>query len=184
MKVFYDKENNRLVYIGKAATSEYWDEHWLSNKDLKQIVTRGSRFVVKITKKYLRKGSKILEGGCGIGDKVYTLQKAGYDAYGVDYAETTVKRVKELFPDLKIRVADVRRLPFEDGFFDGYWSLGVIEHFYEGYDEIALEMKRVLRKGGILFLTCPVMSPLRRLKAKMGLYPLFKEEKRNFISLF
>ena len=117
IEVFYDKKKNRLVYIGKSATSEYWDEHWLSSNDLKHMITTGSQFVVRRTKKYLQTGSRILEGGCGIGDKVYALRKAGYDAYGVDYAENTVKRVKKLFPELKIQVADVKKLPFYDEFF-------------------------------------------------------------------
>ncbi len=25
---YFDKENNRLVYIGKASNANYWDSHW------------------------------------------------------------------------------------------------------------------------------------------------------------
>jgi len=32
-------------------------------------------------------------------------------------------------------------------------------------------MARTLREGGFLFITFPFMSPLRRLKVKMGMYP-------------
>lgn len=42
---------------------------------------------------------------------------------------------------------DVRKLQFADGFFDGYWSLGVIEYFWEGYNEIVNEVKRVIKPG-------------------------------------
>ncbi|MFW5798540.1 MAG: class I SAM-dependent methyltransferase [Planctomycetota bacterium] len=72
---------------------------------------------------------------------------------------------------MTIRHGDVRALPFDDGSFDGYWSLGVIEHFQQGYLDILAEARRVLRPGGILFLAAPSMSPLRRLKAKLNLYP-------------
>ena len=34
----------------------------------------------------------------------------------------------------------------------GYWSLGVIEHFWTGYDDILSEMYRVLTPGGLLVL--------------------------------
>jgi len=56
---------------------------------------------------------------------------------------------------------------------------GVIEHFWEGYDEILKEAKRVIKPGGYLFLTFPYMSPLRKFKVKLGLYPVFKKEKVN-----
>jgi SAM-dependent methyltransferase len=69
-----------------------------------------------------------------------------------------------------VQLADVRDLPFEDAFFDGYWSLGVIEHFWEGYQKIQAEMRRVIKPSGFLFLTVPSMSPLRRLKAMLGAY--------------
>lgn len=60
-------------------------------------------------------------------------------------------------------------------FFDGYWSLGVIEHFYEGYEAILKEMKRVVKNGGYLFLAFSYMSLLRRFKAKLGLYEEYED---------
>jgi len=54
---------------------------------------------------------------------------------------------------------------------DGYWSLGVFEHFQEGMQEQWDEASRVLRAGGYLFLTVPMMSPLRKLKARYNAYP-------------
>ena len=76
-------------------------------------------------------------------------------------------------------IQDVRKLNFPNNFFDGYWSLGVIEHFWEGYHEIIKEAGRVIRPGGYLFLTLPYMSLLRKLKAKIGLYKKFQREKTN-----
>lgn len=67
----------------------------------------------------------------------------------------------------------MRDLPFHDNTFVGYWSVGVIEHFWEGYGVILKEMRRVLKPGDYLFLSFPYMSPLRRLKSKIGLYSEF-----------
>jgi SAM-dependent methyltransferase len=89
----------------------------------------------------------------------------------VDYGEMTVALVNSIAPDLKITRGDVRRLEFPDEFFHGYWSLGVIEHFYEGFEPVLREIHRVLTIGGYAFVTTPSMSPLRRLKAKLGAYP-------------
>jgi SAM-dependent methyltransferase len=170
---YYDQVRNRLVFIQRQATPEFWDELW-EKEYFRELIVAGKndRFILNTTKRYLQAG-KILEGGCGRGAKVYALHHHGYDAYGVDFATATIKKINSSIPDLKVFPANVMHLPFRSTCFDGYWSLGVIEHFYGGYGTIADEMKRVLKPGGILFLTFPYMSPLRRLKSKAGYYPLW-----------
>lgn len=172
MKKYFDKENNRLVYLGVKAQSKYWDQHW---KSLSKKMNYDP-FVVNITTRYLERGKRILEGGCGLGAKVYSLQKAGYNATDLDYASETVKSLKESNPELDIHLGDVRALPFPNQEFDGYWSLGVIEHFYEGYSDISSEMSRVLKNDGYLFLTVPYLSLIRRIKSTLRLYPFFSSE--------
>jgi ubiquinone/menaquinone biosynthesis C-methylase UbiE len=177
MKVFYDEKNNRLVYIRKKASPDYWDEHW-EKYDIKNLYPRRIHSydpIVRYTKKFLPVNGRILEGGCGLGQNVYKLHKIGYDTIGVDYAEKTVDFVKSKFPELNIIKGDVGDLPFPDDYFDGYWSIGVIEHFYEGYDGIIKEMHRVVKKGGYVFVTFPHMSVLRRIKSKLNFYPTWKE---------
>jgi SAM-dependent methyltransferase len=173
MRPYYDSENKRIVHLGQKSDSNYWDGHWEQGELERQIKVKDHHFVINNTKKYLPLGSKILEGGSGRGDKVYSLQHHGYDATGVDYAKETVKKIKEIVPELNITLGDVRKLDFANDHFDGYWSLGVIEHFFNGYQEIATEMYRVLKKDGYLFMTVPSMSPLRRLKSTIKQYPPF-----------
>jgi SAM-dependent methyltransferase len=182
---YYDGANQRLVYVGAAADESFWDSRWQAENFERRIKAsaKQNRFYITYTQKYLPKGSKILEGGCGRGDKVYSLHTHGYQAYGIDFAKETIKKINAYAPELAVTVGDVRQLDFPDGHFDGYWSLGVIEHFYEGYDPILREMYRVLRNGGYLFLAVPAMSWLRRQKAKWGKYPPFQEKnhlKGNF----
>lgn len=167
---YYDLQHNRLIYCGQEASPGFWDMHWQA-EDFPRSIRSINRFVIRWTQRYLPAGSRILEGGCGRGQNVYSLQSAGYDAYGVDFAKGTVALVRQHAPELRLAAGDVRNLPFEDGFFDGYWSLGVIEHFYEGYGPIMGEMGRVLRRGGRLFLTFPQMSFLRKGKACLRMYP-------------
>ena len=142
--------------------------------------------VTHLTKKYLRSGSKILEGGCGAGNHVLSLKLHSYDVYGVDMASETIHSLlqRDDTEGVSIQIADVRKLPFEDNFFDGYWSLGVIEHFYEGYDSLIREAHRVLRKNGIFFLAFPHMSPLRRCKARYSLYKQIPPLKDQDIDTF
>ena len=175
MKRYFDEKNGRLIYMGKKATPDFWDHYW-NVKNFRESVERGKNdiLLLKTMSRYLpNKTGKILDGGCGIGQKIYCMFIHRYKVIGVDFAKKTIKRVKEVFPGLDVRLGDVRDLPFPDNTFKGYWSVGVIEHFREGYGDILKEMRRVIIPGGYLFLSFPYMSPLRRLKAKIGLYSEF-----------
>ena len=171
---YYDPANNRLVYVRRSASPEYWDEQWDRQSFAHaRAAGRLSNYVCYYTRKYLPTGARILEAGCGRGQYVLELASLGYDAHGVDFAPKTIQRVKETYPNLQVRVGDVRALPYGDNEFDGYWSLGVIEHFYDGYGPILREARRVLKPGGHAFVTFPHMSRLRRSKARRGAYPRF-----------
>jgi SAM-dependent methyltransferase len=179
MERFYDKKNKRLIFTDQEATADFWDKQWGDDfsADVKSVSDNSN--VVILTKRFLPPPAKVLEGGCGRGQYVYALDRNGYYAYGVDYAQETVGRIKQNFPELKVSFGDVTGLPFGDGEFDGYWSIGVIEHFYDGYDKIIKEMSRVVKGGGCLFISFPVMSPLRRLKGILGLYKEFTDKDFN-----
>jgi SAM-dependent methyltransferase len=177
--VYFDAPRDRLVYVGQAADEGYWDSHWLANLKA-DYIRQSNRFVVDVTRRFLPTGSKVVDAGCGLARTVYGLHQAGYDAYGIDFAPDTVATINRLAPELKVAVADVRDMgSFSDGFFDGVWSLGVIEHFYDGYEPILKETHRLIRPGGYAFVTVPSMSPLRKLKALMGAYPPWKGQGRN-----
>lgn len=175
----YDAKAGRLIYYGRDPDPSFWDEHWsgrVTEADIKRIHWD----VVRWTKKFLPKGSKVLDAGCGTAHTVWSLSENGFDAWGVDFALDTVEAVKAAVPDLQVIQGDVRALPFEDSSLDGVWSLGVIEHFPEGYGEIIAEMARVIRPGGYAFVTFPAMSPLRRMKAAVGVFPDFSGDFENF----
>ena len=151
-KNLFDKKNDRLVYIEKEANQDLWSELWLSDENLESSIKKRNTFVSKYTKNYLAPGSKILEGGCGNGHHVYSLKYNNFDSFGVDYAEDVVKKINSLVPELDIRQGDVFNLQEEDQSLDGYWSLGVIEHYFDGYDGITDEMKEFSKRMDIYFL--------------------------------
>jgi len=179
---YYDPLKRRLIYTGGRATPDYWDKHWNTWDVRGRILGSGKNsYVARITKKYLDSDDgPILEGGCGLGSKVESLRLNGYRCIGVDNAIKTVQALQTSLPELDIRLGDVRKLDFPDNYFAGYWSLGVIEPFRDGYDDIMNEMLRVIRPGGYLFLQFPYMSYYRRLKSKLGLYGKFEQDAPDF----
>jgi len=186
VKQYYDIKNKRLVYTGNASNSDFWDKHWKQNTIEKLYPKKISPFdyLISTTKKYLPAESFILEGGCGTGQQVFKLQKSGYKVTGIDYAEKTVETVKKAKPELDIRLGDVRKTDFPDNYFDGYWSFGVIEHFYKGYNEILNEMYRILKPDGFLFITFPHMSRLRKIKARKNKYPVWKNSEKEIKNFY
>ncbi len=181
---YYDERNKELLYFKKNNIAEkYWDIHWLKeyrfpkNKVLKFNPTS---HVCRITRKFLNpKDGPILEGGCGVGNYVFSLIKLGYNAIGVDNAKSTIKRIKKFYPKINIEFGDIRKLSFPDNYFSGYLSIGVIEHFFKSYDEVVKEMYRTLKSKGYLFLAIPYMSPFRLFKSRVNLYRIFNNELYN-----
>ena len=177
--IFYSKEKSRLIYIKEQATKDFWTKHWKSQFNDKRFFEREYKnsFPVRITQKYLSAGSKVLDGGCGSGVVPMGHSEVGYHGIGVDFSEETINflNTKNLTSDFIIGdVFDLNKIQSCE--MDGYWSLGVIEHFWDGYGKIIEEAHRVLKVDGYLFLTFPSFSPLRKLKAKMSRYPRYNEK--------
>mgnify|MGYP001571246563 CR=1 FL=1 len=178
---YFDPIKKRLVFVGSKATSDFWDEQWKANGEIRrEIIKIRKTFVSEVTKKFLRpEEGCLLEGGCGRGFNVMSLINNGYKCIGVDYAPKTVEVLNRALPEIEIKLADIRCLPFEDGLFAGYWSWGVIEHFYDGYEDVLDEIYRVIKDRGYLFLVFPYMSFFRKLKAVLGFYPLWHSAHRH-----
>jgi len=172
----YLPDKQAIAFYRERATAEFWDKHWQTDK--LQEILRGAKddgLFIPVVKRYLPANSIILEGGCGMGYIVHALQFQGYKAIGVDFAFETIKKINEAAPELDVRYGDVRSLELPDSSLDGYVSVGVIEHFWDGHELIIKEMCRTLRVGGFLFVSFPYLSPLRRLKILLRMYPFVRK---------
>jgi len=170
-EVLYDDSNGRLEYFDKKADSKYWSNHWDTIGFKRETTHAINHNINSVVKRYATKQSRILEAGSGNGNVVYSIDSIGYQVQGVDYAQKTVKKVKKIFPHLNITCQDITKLDFPDNHFDMYLSLGLFEHFREGYDKPLKEMIRVLKPGGYAVISFPYMSPFRKRKARQGHYP-------------
>jgi SAM-dependent methyltransferase len=105
---------------------------------------------------------KVLDYGCGVGNYARTLANRGWEVWGVDSNTDRLKEAeaitaREGLSDtcrfVEVAIAE-KQLPFEDGQFDSIFASEVIEHVPDMLSFIG-ELKRVLRKGGSLYLTTP-----------------------------
>lgn len=178
--MYYWPEGKKLLFLKENATPEYWYRQWQTEDWKKKIAqSRNVNRWSRILKKYLpNKNSKVIEGGCGCGHLVDAMSYWGYQVIGVDIDPKTIAKIKEVSPNLDVRLGDVRALDFEDEYFDGYCSLGVIEHLWEGYDDILKEMKRVLKPGGYAFVSFPCISRMDQVKILFSGYNRFTRDNK------
>tara|TARA_B100001964_G_scaffold155828_2_gene171261 strand:- start:33 stop:818 length:786 start_codon:yes stop_codon:yes gene_type:complete len=121
------------------------------------------KYYIKFVRKNVKKNSKILDLGCGLGLSSYLLSK-NYDVIGADSSRPFIGYAKKHFKNVKYKREDARKLSFRDKTFDVVSACGVIEHIKE-VNEVLSEMLRVTKKNGLIILVSPSwFSPLRAVK--------------------
>lgn len=153
----FKKNLEQVDYI-----QEFWTDKWNSQMIEKDITYLMHTDYFKILHRYFPKNGRILEGGCGMAEWVRFYSQAGYEITGIDISKKTVERIKQFFPEIDVRIGDVRSLNFPDNEFDVYLSFGVIEHFEEGPKDIIIEAHRVLKPGGLFCVSVPYLNLIKK----------------------
>lgn len=94
----------------------------------------------------LREGMRLLDNGCGRGDFLRAFSELGLEAYGTD--------ISNVYDKVENVNLESEQLPFPDNYFDIVFSKSVIEHI-TNCEHYVGEMRRVLKRGGVLILMCP-----------------------------
>lgn len=96
---------------------------------------------------------KLLDIGCGEGLLLSAAERRGWDVCGVEFSPQAAAMAKEVFRD-RIIQGTLQSAAFPDEQFDVVTMIDVIEHVYDPASEL-LEIKRILRPGGIVYLLTP-----------------------------
>ncbi len=140
---------------------QYWTQIW-NDRDRKLIAKSiADREECRIMDQYLSglpPHSRILDGGCGMGEWTVYYASKGFRVVGMDISRITIEKLQEKFPDHHFSVGDIRNTGFEDDSFDAYFSWGTFEHFEEGFAAPLMEARRILKKGGYLFISVPFQN--------------------------
>ncbi len=146
----------------------YTDDYYLTNcHGFEDFVISGGRkvgprFVKALSLAGDLREKRVLDVGCGRGELVIQSAMRGADAWGIDYAQAAIDiadRALSSVDDAALRArthvqqADVKALPFDDGFFDVVFMMDVVEHLYPHELSAALdELRRTIRPGGLLVM--------------------------------
>lgn len=97
---------------------------------------------------------RILDAGCGTGAILQRLGNPDKN-FGIDLAPEAIAFCRERGLE-NVRQADICALPFADDSFDAVICSSVIYHEWVGDVAMAMrEMRRVLRRGGVLIVNVP-----------------------------
>ena len=95
-------------------------------------------------------GLKLLDVCCGTGDIAIALNGNGCEVTGLDFSPAMLEVAKKKCPDgITWIQGNAIELPFDDNSFDGA-SISFGLRNTPDYEKVLLEMKRVVRPGGII----------------------------------
>lgn len=104
---------------------------------------------------------KLLDFGCGPGDNSLRFSRAGFQVSGFDISEENIQNANALFKYNNSKANFVaspsESLPFKDQEFDVVIGIDILHHV--DIEKSMIELKRVLRKGGIAIFREPVEVP-------------------------
>lgn len=128
------------------------------------------------------KGKRVLDIGCGNGTVLYNLKDRFDQLYGVELFEEQAQWARNTLNDcdnpVDIKVENVEQgLSHPDNHFDYVVMAAVIEHIFD-VKKVISELVRVTKPNGILCITTPNISYIRRrLSLLFGRFPMTSNEK-------
>ena len=113
-------------------------------------------------------GMKVLDAGCGRGEIIRHCMGLGVVCYGFDYAEVACRMTRDMIeregkvlvneenagnhhpPKAGVVLADAKKLPYPNSYFDRVLMFDVVEHLYPWeLQQSLLEIRRVLKSDGL-----------------------------------
>ena len=137
---------------------------------MKELEMTGERLVTSFNKHYGKfehlhryalateyiVGKIVLDIACGEGYGTNLLSQKAKMICGVDISDEAITHAKEKYikSNIEFKLGSASKIPYDDDLFDVVTSFETIEHLLE-QEEMFSEIKRVLKKNGILILSSP-----------------------------
>ena len=141
---------------------DIWQHGYLGD-DPEAYLSAGKKYVRKMVEILeasgvsVAPGMRILDFGCGDGMMLRNFREVAEsgEAWGVDInGSQMVWCQRHLSPPFKfVTTTSFPHLPFEAGSFDLIYSFSVFTHICDLAEAWLLELRRILRRGGVLYLT-------------------------------
>ena len=140
-----EDKNKQVIKVYNAIAKKYveiFDEKNFSDKP----------FLNKFSK-YIKKGGKILDLGCGSGRPSKYLFDKGMVIEGVDFSEEMIKIARKKYPKISFKRMDMRKITYKENSFDGVWAGYSLFHINKkDFLSVIRKIKQILKPNGIFGL--------------------------------
>lgn len=175
------KYTKRFIEENKKYYQDIEDYDWVEVSDhyrgLESFFHKLREFLIKNLIKNHSRGKIFLDAGCGTGLILRHLPKG---STGVDINPRNIKKAKKHAPHAKVILSDIENLPFKNNHFTTIVCTEVIEHQPNPIPTVK-ELKRVLKKGGVLIGSVPSVSPVWFLRFLSSTCPRGEPFHKNFL---
>ena len=148
------KEFEQKAWERKA---NLYDDNWGA------VTRQVSKRIIEIAN--LKPGRKLLDLGCGPGHLCNEAFEKGAEVIGADLSNNMIEIAKKNYPNISFQSQDAECLSFGDETFDVVTLNYLLLHVPD-QKKVLLEVRRVLKKGGLLIFTLwkePPESPALKL---------------------
>lgn len=119
---------------------------WLNRK------SNVSSFVESLKNNYRKlENLKVLDAGCAQGRDSAEIASFGLNVTGLDTSKEFITQARIEHPKIKFDLGDITKLPYRTGEFDAVYCVNTL--FYINPNKSLPELSRVLKTGGVLFIT-------------------------------
>ena len=146
MTTFEEKWNN-LLKIPNKIESDGVGTDTTDPEGMRQIVELFKKVAPPETHK------QILDIGAGDGTETNLLEEVGYEVIGITYGRENIRYALKKYEIMLVEM-DMHDLKFPDEHFDGIFTVQSFEHAFAPW-LVIIEMRRVLRDGGIVLIDVP-----------------------------
>lgn len=156
-----------FIFSRKIPTQTELDNHYISykygeNPFISPVTLKRYNELLDNFEKF-KKTNRIIDVGCGNGDFLGEAKKRGWEVYGTEFPDDAIESCKK--KGIKMYKGFLNPDDFEPEYFDIITSFEVIEHINNPREELGY-FNKILRKGGLVYITTPNFNSLLRYRLK------------------
>lgn len=144
----------RVRNLSQVWYANHFAKRWLSGSNASisdQQVLKADSYVFDKLREYIPAGGRILDAGCGIGQRLLPFYEEGFEVYGFDPSEHRTNIVFDKLPNIAISGAE-QYLRDTELKFDLIYFFNVLQFVENPFEVIRLASER-LAEGGVLFFS-------------------------------